>query len=107
MATSKRQTPRPAMAAAAKQTPRPAVAAPPPPLVVIPPRPTAELPGGTPAPGRRPNRKQPSSPRSKPNARDQRGTATRAEIRRETPRRTAPRDPTKGNRGQAGRKGKA
>ncbi|GDY22353.1 hypothetical protein LBMAG56_37000 [Verrucomicrobiota bacterium] len=60
-------------------------------LVVVPPPPVAPPEKIRAAAGKTLPTKRPLDPRENPAARDSRGTATRAEIRRESPQVTAPR----------------
>ena len=60
-------------------------------LVVVPPPPAAPPERIRAAAGKTLATKRPRDPRENPAARDSRGTATRAEIRRESPQVTAPR----------------
>lgn len=60
-------------------------------LVVVPPPPAPAPENIRAAAGKTLATKRPRDPRENPTARDSRGTATRAEIRRESPQVTAPR----------------
>ena len=63
-----------------------------PPLVVAPPAPSVELPGGIALVDQPLHGKVPLAPREHPGARDPRGKATRTEIRHEVHRVAAPRE---------------
>lgn len=63
-----------------------------PPLVVAPPAPHVELPGGVPLIDQPVHGKVPLAPREHPDARDSRGKATRTEVRHEVHRVAAPRE---------------
>lgn len=70
------------------------------PLVVVPPPPKAELPGAVPLAEQVRARKRPLSARDNPAARHSRGKASRADVRREVPQRSAPRQAPAGRGGK-------